>query len=129
MDARDFEAFRAAMQAAGTELRPPRPELAARMLQADWHRPLRAFYAHCDGMARADYHDGSEICLWPLEHVAVRSAHVEFADWLIDSHAYALRPDGAIVISDNGSEYDRVAGSLSEFLERMLYAPDRLFAG
>lgn len=123
-----FEAFRAALRASGTELRPPTPGAAGRVLPLPWQRPLRDLYARCDGMERFDYHDGSEICLWGTEHLIVRAAFVEFADFMIDSHMYALLPDGGVAISGDGI-HDRVADSLLEFLRRMVQDPDALFAG
>lgn len=129
MHAGAFQAIQRALRVSGTELRPPRPDVAARLLPLAWHVPLRMFYELCDGMERYAYHDASEICLWGTAYLDVRPAYVDFADFLIDSHTYALLPSGHVALMDGVRPHARVARSVYEFLERMAHDPERLFAG
>ena len=74
--------------------------------------------------------------LWPLERVVSESScygrpHIPFADFLINSHFYCFRYESAersSVCVDylNGEEPERVAGSVSEFLELYLREPGKL---
>jgi hypothetical protein len=80
--------------------------------------------------------DGLCFSLWPLERVAAESqkyqgAGVLFADFLIDSHVYLFRHEGAGVSSvhveyGDGEGPQRVAGSIREFFELYLSNPGKI---
>jgi len=95
-----------------------------------------ALYRAADGFLQPDVR-----CwwLWPLDRVREVNAgaagpFILFADWMMQSHVYALRREGPetssvhILLGADDPDPYRVADSLSEFLEKLLHAPDEVEA-
>lgn len=96
-------------------------------------RDLIELYSTIGGM---EVHDDKLWRLWPLSEVADRASDTNdygflFSDYLIDSWAYRVKPDGpgtskVYVDYFNGNKPVLIAGTLEEFFDKYVRNADRL---
>jgi hypothetical protein len=127
----------------GIELRPPATRNAIEITFAELGKPVSSdvidLYRLADGYER-DFYDDNYWYWWPLEYVREMAPYhppdlICFADWLIDSHYFALKYQDAHTSSvycyvPQSRDYDpmtwKLAGSLTEFLQDAIHDPERV---